>query len=57
MSESLRDLAISSFNEAYERIQKDQNEEALIALEKAEEAANQAKANDIFLYIQTLKGH
>jgi tetratricopeptide (TPR) repeat protein len=57
MSESLRDSAISSFNEALELIQKDQNEEALKALEKAEEAAGQAKANDIFLYVQTLKAH
>lgn len=37
MSESLRDSAISSFNEALELIQKDQNEEALKALEQAEE--------------------
>jgi len=57
MSESLRDSAITSFNEALELMQKGQNKEALKALEKAEEAADQAEAYDIFLYIQALKGH
>ncbi|AKB55304.1 hypothetical protein MSBR2_0106 [Methanosarcina barkeri 227] len=38
-------------------MQKGQNKEALKALEKAEEAAGQAKEIDIFLYVQTLKGH
>lgn len=57
MLESLRDSAISSYNEALELMQKGQNKEALKALEKAEEAAGQAKEIDIFLYVQTLKGH
>jgi tetratricopeptide (TPR) repeat protein/predicted amidohydrolase len=57
MSESLRDSAINSFNEALELMEKNQNEEALIALEKAEEAARHEEAIDIFLYVQTLKGH
>jgi tetratricopeptide (TPR) repeat protein len=57
MSESLRDSAINYFNEALDLMQKGQHKEALKALEKAEEAAGQAEAYDIFFYIQALKGH
>ncbi len=57
MSESLRDSAINYFNEALELMVKNQNKEALEVLEKAEEAAYQTKANDIFRYVQSLKGH
>ncbi len=57
MSESLRDSAVNHLKEALELMQKNQNEVALKALEKAEEAADQAEEYDIFLYIQALKGH
>src|SRR5690606_31882895 len=57
MSESLRDSAENHLIEALELMHKDQIQEALKTLGKAEEAAYQAKANDISLYVQTLKGH
>ncbi|AKB50452.1 hypothetical protein MSBRW_1199 [Methanosarcina barkeri str. Wiesmoor] len=53
----MRDSAVNHLKEALELMQKNQNEEALKALEKAEEAARHEKTNDIFLYVQTLKGH
>jgi predicted negative regulator of RcsB-dependent stress response len=53
----LRDSAISYLSEALILMQENQNEKALKTLEKAEEAAYQAKTNDIYLYVQSLKGH
>ena len=55
MSESLRDSA-RLFNEAIALMQKGKPEEALKELEKAEKAALEVEAYDIFLYAQTLKG-
>ena len=57
MSGSLRDSAERHFQKTLSLMQKGKPEEALKELEKAEEAAKKAKANDIFLYVQTLKGH
>ncbi len=58
MSESLRDSAVRSFSkESLDLMQKGKPEEALKELEKAEESAQKAEANDIFLYVQTIKGH
>lgn len=38
-------------------MQKGKKEKALKDLELAEKDANKAKANDIFLNVQTIKGH
>ncbi|MDR7665466.1 tetratricopeptide repeat protein [Methanosarcina sp. Z-7115] len=56
MSESLRDSAKRHLKKASQLVQKEKNTEALIELEKAEEAVKRVKANDILLYAQTLKG-
>lgn len=56
MTEDLGDLIIGYLNLVLELIQKDQPNEALLALEKAEKVAYQAEADDIFPYIQVIKG-
>ena len=57
MSESLRDSAEGHFQNTLSLMQKGKPEEALKELEKTEEAALGMEAYDIFLYVQTLKGH
>ena len=57
MSEGLRDSAVDHLNEALELLQEGKYKEALEKLEKAEEISRQAEADDIFLYIQTIKGY
>ncbi len=56
MSGHLRDLAERHFQKTLFLMQKCKPEEALKELEKAEEAAKRAKANDILLNAHTLKG-
>jgi len=56
MSGRLRDSAERSIKKTLSLMKKGKPEDALKELEKAEEAANKAKANDILLNIQTLKG-
>ena len=56
MSGRLRDSAERHFQKTLSLMQKGKPEEALKELEKAEEAAKRAKANDILLNVQTLKG-
>ena len=56
MSGHLRDSAVKYLNEAFELMQEGKYKEALEELEKADEAAQKAEANDIYLYVQTIKG-
>ena len=53
----MRDSAKKHFQKTLSLMQKGKFEEALKELEKAEEAAQKAKADDIFLSLQTIKGH
>jgi tetratricopeptide (TPR) repeat protein len=57
MSEGLRDLSIKHLNEALKLMEEGKHKEASKELEQAEEASLQAEAYDVFLYVQTEKGH
>ena len=57
MSESWRDSAVNNLNEALSLMQEGKHKEASKKLEQAEEASLKAEAYDIFLYVQTKKGH
>lgn len=56
MSRLLRDLAERHFQKASQLLQKNKYKEASEELEKAEEAAKKAKADDLLLKILSLKG-
>ncbi len=57
MSRLLRDSAERHVKKAIQLMQKDDQENALKELELAEKDAKKAKANDIFLNAQTIKGY
>jgi Uncharacterized protein conserved in bacteria len=56
MSRLLRDLAERHFQKALQLLQKKKHKEALKELEKADEAAKKAKADDLLLKILSFKG-
>jgi tetratricopeptide (TPR) repeat protein len=57
MSESLRDSAVNHLNEALSLMLEGKQKEASKNLEQAEETSLKAEAYDIFLCVQTEKGH